>query len=88
MHGLGRTTCIGMRLARLNMKLMVSLLLLDFDFNTVDVDGQIVDSNSVPKPDWNDYLGARPVEGQFFLRFTRLDAPESRVAERQESGPL
>jgi hypothetical protein len=61
---------------------------MDFDFDTVDVGGQIVDSDSVPKPNWNDTLGCRPVEGQFFLKYTRLDNPESRVAGRQESSPL
>jgi cytochrome P450 len=87
-HGLGRTTCIGMRLARLNTKLIVALLLMDFDFDTVDVGSQIVDSDSAPKPDWNDPLGCRPVEGQSFLRYTRLDNPESRVAGCPESSPL
>jgi hypothetical protein len=79
-----------MRLARLNTKLMVALLLMDFDFDTVDVGGQIVDSDSdsAPKPDWNDPLGCRPVEGQFFLKYTRLDDPKSRVAGTgsQDSG--
>jgi hypothetical protein len=77
-----------MRLARLNTKLIVALLLMDYDFDTVDVGGQIVHSDSAPKPDWNDPLGGRPVEGQFFLRYTRLDDPDSRVAGRQESSPL
>ena len=77
-----------MRLARLNTKLMVALLLMDFDFDTVDVGGQIVNPDSAPRPDWNDPLGCRPVEGQFFLKYTRLDNPESRVAGRQESSPL
>lgn len=65
---------------------MVALLLMDFDFDTVDVGGNIVDSDSAPKPDWNDPLGCRPVEGPFFLRYTRLEDPESRVAGSQDSG--
>jgi hypothetical protein len=77
-----------MRLARLNTKLVVALLLMDFDFDTVDVGGQIVDSDSAPKPNWNDPLGCGPVEGQFFLKYMRLDNPESRVGGCQESGPL
>jgi hypothetical protein len=87
-HGLGRTTCIGSRLARLNIKLVVALLLMDFEFDTVDVGGRIVDSDSAPKPNWNDPLGCRPVDGQFFLKYTRLDNPESRVPGRQEFSPL
>jgi hypothetical protein len=85
---LGRTTCVGMRLARLNTKLISALLLMDFDFDTVDAGGRIVDSNSAPKPNWNDPLGVRPVEGQFSVKYTRLDNPESRVAGGQESSPL
>jgi hypothetical protein len=81
-HELGRTTCIGSRLARLNIKLVVALLLIDFDFDTVDEGGRIVDSP--PKPNWNDPLGCRPAQGQFFLRYRRLDDPESRVVGGQD----
>jgi hypothetical protein len=68
---LGRTTCIGSRLARLNIKLISALLLMDFDFDTVDVSGRIVDSP--PKPNWNDPVTCRPAQGQFFLKYKRLD---------------
>ena len=77
-----------MRLARLNTKLIVALLLMDFDFDTVDVDGKIVDPDSAPKPNWNDPLDVRPVEGRFFVRYTGLDDPKSRVAGCQESSEL
>jgi sterol 14-demethylase len=79
---------MGSRLARLNIKLITALLLVDFDFDTVDVGGQIVDSDSAPKPDWNDPFSCHPDHGQFFLKYTRLDNPESRVAGCQESSPL
>jgi len=88
MDYLGRTTCVGLRLAQLNTKLMVALLLMDFDFDTVDVGGRIVDSDSAPKPNWNDPLGCRPVEGKFYLEYKRLDNHESGVAGVKESGPL
>ena len=39
-HGLWRTICIGMRISRLHTKLIVMLLLMDFDFDTVDAGGQ------------------------------------------------
>ena len=50
---LGRTTCLGSRFALLNIKLVTRLLLMDFEFDTVDADDRIVDSHSAPKPDWN-----------------------------------
>jgi hypothetical protein len=71
---------MGSRLARLNIKLVTALLLMDFDFDTVDVDGRIVDSDSAPKPDWNDPFSCQPVQGQFFLKYRRLYNPESSPA--------
>jgi cytochrome P450 len=71
---LGRTTCIGSRLARLNIKLVSALLLMDFNFDTVDANGRIVDSP--PKPNWNDSDGCRPAQGKFFLKYRRLDNSE------------
>jgi sterol 14-demethylase len=72
--GAGGTTCIGSRLARLNIKLLSALLLVDFDFDTVDAGGRVVDSP--PKPNWNDPVTCRPAEGQFFLKYNRLDTPK------------
>ena len=77
---IGRTVCMGQRLARLNIKLVTALLLMEFDFDTVDVGGQIVNSDSAPKPDWNNHSSCRPAEGQFFLKYRRLDIPESILA--------
>ena len=68
---------MGQRLARLNIKLVTALLLMDYDFDTVDMDGRIVGSDSAPRPDWNDPFNSKPVEGQFFLKYRRLDNPES-----------
>ncbi len=65
---------MGSRLARLNIKLVSALLLMDFDFDTVDAGGRIVDSP--PKPNWNDPAGCRPAQGQFFLKYRRLDNSE------------
>ena len=71
---------MGSRLARLNIKLITALLLMDFDFDTVDVDDRIVDSDSAPKPDWNDPFSCQPARGQFFLKYRRLHNPESSAA--------
>jgi hypothetical protein len=65
---------MGSRLARLNIKLVSALLLMDFDFNTVDASGRTV--VSPPKPNWNDFGGCRPSQGQFFLKYRRRDNSE------------
>ena len=70
----GGTTCLGSRLARLNIKLLSALLLVDFDFDTVDAGGRVAELP--PKPNWNDPVTCRPVQGQFFLKYKRLDTPK------------
>jgi hypothetical protein len=67
-------TCLGSRLATLEMKLLAALVLMDFDFETVDASGRI--ANPPPKPDWNDHRTCRPVLGRFFLKYKRLDSSE------------
>jgi len=66
--------CLGSRLAKLQVKLLAALLLMDFDFETVDESGRI--ANPPPKPNWNDALTGRPALGQFFLKYRRLDSSE------------
>ncbi|KAI0000216.1 cytochrome P450 [Russula compacta] len=72
--GGGRVTCLGSRLARLEIKLLAALLLVDFDFDTVDVGGRIADPP--PKPNWNDTSTGRLAQGQFFLKYKRLDSSD------------
>ena len=48
----GRVNCLGTRLAKVEMKLITAMLLLEFDFNTVDAGGRIADPH--PRPNWND----------------------------------
>ena len=71
---------MGSRLARLNIKLITALLLMNFEFETVDVGNRIIDSDSAPKPDWNDPFNCQPSQGQFFLKYRRLYNPESSLA--------
>ncbi|KAI9438629.1 cytochrome P450 [Lactarius indigo] len=73
---LWRVTCLGSRTARLTMKLITALLLLDFDFDIIDVSGRIADPH--PIPDWNDDLACRPTRGPFFLKYKSLDFPYGR----------
>ncbi|KAI9507591.1 cytochrome P450 [Russula earlei] len=84
--GGGRVTCLGSRLARLKIKLLTALMVLDFDFDTVDVSGRIADSP--PKPDWNDILTCRPAHGQFFIAYKRRDAFEPSSCRSPGTGPL
>ncbi|KAF8260831.1 cytochrome P450 [Lactarius quietus] len=74
--GGGRVTCLGSRIARLTIKLVTALLLLEFDFDTVDASGRIADPH--PKPNWNDDVTCRPAQAQFFLKYKSLDFPYGR----------
>ncbi|KAJ7064919.1 cytochrome P450 [Mycena amicta] len=52
--GAGTTTCLGTRLAKLELKLVLALFLLAFDH-------ELEDKNAgVPHPNWNDILLCRP----------------------------
>ncbi|KAI0258284.1 cytochrome P450 [Gloeopeniophorella convolvens] len=69
--GGGRVNCLGQRLAKVEIKLLTALLLLNFDFDIVDARGCI--ANPHPKPNWNDVLTCRPQE-QYFLRYERKNS--------------
>ena len=60
----------------MNIKLVTTLLLMNFDFDTIDTDDQVVDSDLAPKPDWNDSFSCESAHGQFFLKYRRLDNPK------------
>jgi len=86
----GRVTCLGSRLARLKIKLLTALLLVEFDFATVDASGRIADPP--PRPNWNDNFKCRPAQGQFFLKYKRRDSdpsePSGSSSFSPENGPL
>ena len=63
---------MGSRLARLNIKLITALLLMNFEFDTVDVGDRIIGPDSAPKPDWNDPFNCQLSQSQFFLKYRRL----------------
>lgn len=62
----GKTICVGQRLARLELKLVTSMLLLGFRYSMVDASGAGLDA--LPRPNWNDTLLCRPAKGTCFLR--------------------
>lgn len=55
---LGKTVCLGTRLAKLELKLITAMFVLGFRHSVVDKSGKIVDHS--PMPNWNDILFARP----------------------------
>ncbi|KAJ7806928.1 cytochrome P450 [Mycena olivaceomarginata] len=67
--GVGKTTCLGTRLAKVELKLTVALFLLGFDHVLVSGDGST--PVAPPKPNWNDILQCRPPHGACFVKYTR-----------------
>ncbi|KAJ7598870.1 cytochrome P450 [Mycena floridula] len=71
--GGGKTTCLGTRLAKLELKLIAAMFLLGFHHTVVDASEQRL--TSLPKPNWNDILLCRPPRGTCNVRFTRTTVP-------------
>ncbi|KAJ7167321.1 cytochrome P450 [Mycena crocata] len=69
--GVGKTTCLGTRLAKVELKLTTALFILGFDHFVVDKTGQIPDA--LPKPNWNDILLCRPPQGSCYVKYKRTD---------------
>lgn len=63
----GRTVCLGQRLARLELKGLLAMLLLKFDCVLADKSG--ADLHRPPQPNWNDTLGCKPPAESCYLRF-------------------
>ncbi|KAJ7512623.1 cytochrome P450 [Mycena galericulata] len=69
--GVGKTTCLGTRLAKVELKLTTAMFLLGFDHIIVDKNGEIPDS--LPKPNWNDILMCRPAPGTCNVKYQRTN---------------
>jgi len=69
---LGKTLCLGSRLAKLELKLITSMFLLGFDHVVVDKMGL---ANPLPRPNWNDTLHCRPVTGSCYIKYERSSLP-------------
>ncbi|EMD35539.1 hypothetical protein CERSUDRAFT_116287 [Gelatoporia subvermispora B] len=67
--GAGKSVCLGQRLARLELKLMMALFVLGFDCAVVDAKGRPL--NALPRPNWNDSLTCKPPKGSCYLRYER-----------------
>jgi hypothetical protein len=64
----GRVNCLGTRLAKVEMKLITALLVLCFDFTTVDAAGRM--ANPPPQPNWNDILTCKPEGHTYTLEYS------------------
>ncbi|KAK0203550.1 cytochrome P450 [Desarmillaria ectypa] len=71
--GGGKTTCLGTRLAKMELKLITAMLLLGFNHDVVDDRGVVADP--LPTPNWNDILLCRPPKGTCNLRYSRTATP-------------
>ena len=60
--GVGRHPCTGMKAAKLEMKLILSMFLMRYEFDLVDKDGKFPDP--LPVPDRNDIHQVRENRGQ------------------------
>ena len=66
----GTTVCLGQRLARLSLKLITVMMLLEMDFNLVDRrSGRLPEL--LPQPNWNDTLTCKPPLDTRFMKFER-----------------
>ncbi|KAF9445805.1 cytochrome P450 [Macrolepiota fuliginosa MF-IS2] len=67
--GGGKSPCLGTRLAKVELKLILSMFVLGFDLNVVDKNGE--PKSDLPRPNWDDILLCRPPKGSFYLGFER-----------------
>lgn len=66
-HFVGKTICLGQRLAKLEMKLLSAMFLLGMDFSVVDNGGKVLET--LPRPNWNDILGCKPPKESCFIQY-------------------
>lgn len=63
----GKTTCLGQRLAKIEMKLLTAVFLFGVNFSAVDKAGKVLET--LPRPNWNDILGCKPPKDSCFIQF-------------------
>jgi len=68
--GAGRYPCPGMKVAKLEMKLILALFLMRYEFDLVDKDGKFPDP--LPAPNRNDIHQARPLGATYYFNFEKV----------------
>ncbi|KAF9477689.1 cytochrome P450 [Pholiota conissans] len=69
--GGGRHPCSGMKFAKLEIKMIVSLFLAGYEYELVDAKGNY--PKQLPIPDINDLQRASPMGDPFFLKYKRVE---------------
>jgi sterol 14-demethylase len=69
--GAGRHPCQGMKVAKLEAKVMMALFLARYEFKVVDASGHLC--TKLPQPNRNDIHKARPVGEPCYLQFKTID---------------
>jgi sterol 14-demethylase len=68
--GAGRHPCAGMRIAKLEMKLILAMVLLGCEYELVDGNGNY--PKALPVQDRNDLMRSRPMGEPCYLKFKRI----------------
>lgn len=68
--GAGRHPCAGMKVAKLELKLVLALMVLGYDYSVVDKEGKRI--SVLPQPDLNDTEHGYPLGEMCYLKFRRL----------------
>jgi len=68
--GAGRHPCTGVKVAKLEMKLIVALFLTRYEFDLVDENGKFPDP--LPVPDRNDIHQPRPLGATYYFNFEKV----------------
>ncbi|KAF8916504.1 cytochrome P450 [Mucidula mucida] len=71
--GGGKTTCLGTRLAKVELKLITAMFVVGFHHDIVNESGAT--ASPLPRPDWNDILQCRPPKGSCNVRYSRTAFP-------------
>jgi hypothetical protein len=66
---IGKTLCLGTRLAKLELRLITAMFVLGFRHGVVDKTGKT--ANQAPIPNWNDILLARPQNNSCNVKYER-----------------
>ncbi|PFH49347.1 hypothetical protein AMATHDRAFT_76242 [Amanita thiersii Skay4041] len=67
--GGGKTTCLGTRLAKIELKLITAMFVLGFRHSIINEAGDT--ASPLPTPNWNDILLCRPPKGSCYIKYER-----------------
>ncbi|KAI9089392.1 cytochrome P450 [Phlyctochytrium arcticum] len=70
--GAGRHPCLGIRFAKLEMKIICAMALATYSFATSDAQGNLKPMNTLPQPNRNNIHTQKPVK-PVYLRYTRVN---------------